>query len=55
LTSKVRQSRHTQIDAFAIERDALGLEQLALSRALGQRTVGTDNSMPRHLRVSACR
>jgi hypothetical protein len=34
--SKVRQTRHIQIYAFAMKWDPLSLEQLALSSALGQ-------------------
>ena len=43
------QPRHAHVDALAAERDALGLEQRALARALGQRAVGAHDPPPRHV------
>jgi hypothetical protein len=50
-----RTSGDAHIDLVAAERDALGLEQLALLGALGQRAVGANDSMPGHGRVVALR
>ena len=46
---KVGQSCHAQVDARAVERDALPVEQRALALAFGQRAVGAHDPVPGHL------
>jgi hypothetical protein len=43
----------SHVDALPAERDALGLEQRALAPALGQRSIGADDPMPRDAVVAA--
>jgi len=45
------QSCHAHVDAVAVEWDALGFEQRALPRALGQRAVRAHDTVPRKVGV----